>query len=53
MALLWTLNLSDGKHSLLDIADRANLSFEVIASAAAILEGHSLLAASSGDRRTN
>ncbi len=53
MALLWTLNLSDGKHSLLDIAERANLSFEVIASVAAILEGHSLLAASSGNRRTN
>ena len=48
-----TLNLSDGKHSLLDIAERANLSLDVIASVAAILEGHSLLAASSGERRSN
>ena len=28
--LLWVLNLSDGKHSLLDIAERANLPFGVI-----------------------
>ena len=46
MAMLWTLNLSDGRHSLLDIAERANLSFDVIASVAALLEGHGLLAAS-------
>ena len=44
MAMLWTLNLSDGRHSLLDIAERSNLSFDVIASAAAFLEGHGLLA---------
>lgn len=30
MALLWVLNLSDGCHSLLDIAERAGLSFELI-----------------------
>jgi aminopeptidase-like protein len=48
MALLWTLNLSDGKHSLLDIAERANLPFDVIASVAELLEGHGLLTASSG-----
>src|SRR5262245_32088793 len=35
MAMLWILNLSDGRHSLLDIAERATLSFDVIASAAA------------------
>jgi aminopeptidase-like protein len=44
MALLWTLNLSDGKHSLLDISERANLPFDRIASAAALLEDHRLLA---------
>lgn len=48
MAMLWTLNLSDGRHSLLDIAERASLTFDVIASAAAVLEGHGLLAARSG-----
>ena len=44
MAMLWALNLSDGRHSLLDIAERANVSFEVIASVAALLEEHGLLA---------
>ncbi|MGH8580977.1 MAG: DUF4910 domain-containing protein, partial [Gammaproteobacteria bacterium] len=28
LALLWVLNLSDGKHSLLDIAERSSLSFK-------------------------
>jgi aminopeptidase-like protein len=44
MAVLWVLNLSDGRHSLLDIAERANLPFGVIAAAASLLEGHGLLA---------
>ena len=48
MAMLWTLNLSDGRHSLLEIAERASLTFDVIASAAAVLEGHGLLAESKG-----
>jgi aminopeptidase-like protein len=48
MAMLWTLNLSDGRHSLLDIAERANLSFDVIASMAALLAGHGLLAETCG-----
>jgi len=34
MAMLWTLNLSDGAHSLLEIADRAGLDFELIRRAA-------------------
>ncbi len=34
MALLWTLNQSDGKHSLLDIATRANLPWHRIRRAA-------------------
>ena len=33
MALLWILNLSDGRHSLLDIAERSGISFSVIADA--------------------
>lgn len=30
MALLWTLNLSDGKNSILDIAKRSSINFSVI-----------------------
>ena len=33
-AVLWVLNLSDGQHSLLDIASRSGLAFDVIRSAA-------------------
>ena len=43
MALLWVLNLSDGRHSLLDIAERSNLPFENLARAASALMEHSLL----------
>lgn len=37
MASLWVLNLSDGKHTLLDIAERANLEFRHIQQAAKAL----------------
>ena len=30
LALLWVLNLSDGDHSLLDIAERAELPFPAV-----------------------
>lgn len=43
MALLWMLNLSDGHHSLLDIAERANLSFSRISEAAEALAKVGLL----------
>jgi aminopeptidase-like protein len=43
MALLWVLNLADGRHSLLDIAETAQLSFESIYSAARALSDHGLL----------
>jgi aminopeptidase-like protein len=43
LALLWALNLSDGQHTLLDIADRANLNFNVIKRAADLLAEHGLL----------
>ncbi len=42
-ALLWVLNLSDGEHSLLDIAQRAGLSFAVVRRAAELLKEHALL----------
>jgi aminopeptidase-like protein len=50
MAMLWILNLSDGVHSLLDIAQRAELPFEVIRRTADRLEQHGLLRNSSGNR---
>ena len=43
LALLWVLNLSDGNHPLLDIAERANLPFDAIKSAADALAGTDLL----------
>lgn len=43
MAMLWTLNFSDGKHSVLDIAERAGVSFERIHKSAQILAAHGLL----------
>jgi len=43
MAMLWILNLSDGMHSLLDIAERANLPFAVIRRSALLLERNGLL----------
>lgn len=47
MALLWVLNLSDGSHSLLDIAERSGLKFEVVRMAAQALEENALLKNSS------
>jgi len=43
MALLWVLNLSDGVHSLLDIAERANLPFDVVHKTAQLLQEHGLV----------
>jgi len=44
MAMLWVLNLSDGGHSLLDVADRAGLPFALVAEVAGALEDAGLLA---------
>jgi aminopeptidase-like protein len=44
MAMLWVLNLSDGTHSLLDIARRAQVAFPAVRAAADLLERHGLLA---------
>jgi aminopeptidase-like protein len=43
LSLLWVLNMSDGAHSLLDIAERAGISFTTIQKAAVLLEQHGLL----------
>jgi aminopeptidase-like protein len=47
MALLWVLNLSDGNLSLLDIAERADIPFDIIYEASRRLEGQSLVRRSS------
>lgn len=44
MAMLWVLNLSDGHHTLLEIAERSHVSFDRISQAAKTLEDHRLLA---------
>ena len=43
LAMLWVLNLSDGKHSLLDIAERSGSAFAIIKRAADALLEHALL----------
>ena len=43
MAMLWVLNFSDGAHSVLDIAERAKLPFEIVVRATQLLEAHGLL----------
>jgi aminopeptidase-like protein len=43
MALLWVLNLADGHHSLLDIAERARVPFARMRAAADALVAAELL----------
>ncbi|MEU4522725.1 DUF4910 domain-containing protein [Amycolatopsis sp. NPDC024027] len=43
MAMLWVLNLSDGEHSLLDIAERAGLPFDIVDVAARALHAAGLV----------
>jgi aminopeptidase-like protein len=43
LAMLWVLNLSDGGHMLLDVADRAGMEFGVVRAAADLLLQHGLL----------
>ncbi len=45
MAMLWVLNLADGGHDLLDVAERSGLPFDTIAGAADALAGAGLLKA--------
>ncbi len=57
LAMLWTLNLSDGDHTLLDIAERSGLDFALIDQAAIALSEAGLLRTldeegSRGHRRT-
>lgn len=43
LARLWVLNLSDGEHSLLDIAERSGIAFPAIQKAAEVLHQGGLL----------
>jgi len=43
LALFWVLNLSDGAHSLLDIAERSGMPFAEIRQSAEALAGCGLL----------
>src|SRR5262245_5954938 len=43
LAMLWVLALSDGAHSLLDVAERSRLRFGLVARAAECLRTHGLL----------
>jgi aminopeptidase-like protein len=43
LAMLWVLNLSDGRHSLLDIAECAAMPFALVSASARRLEQHGLL----------
>jgi aminopeptidase-like protein len=43
LAMLWVLNLSDGIHSLLDIAEKSAMEFSTIRNAADALVKHNLL----------
>jgi aminopeptidase-like protein len=47
MAFLWVLNLADGRHSLLDVAERAGLPFASVRAAADALVAADLLASKS------
>ena len=42
-AMLWVLNLSDGHHTLLDIAERSGLEFDFVRGAAERLRQHQLI----------
>ena len=43
LAMLWVLNLSDGAHPLLDVAERSGIPFRAIRAAADLLEAHVLI----------
>jgi aminopeptidase-like protein len=50
MALLWVLNLSDGTQSLLDIAERSKLPFQIVLRATRLLQAHGLLTRADSDQ---
>jgi aminopeptidase-like protein len=50
MAMLWVLNLSDGRRSLLDVAERSRLPFKKVWQAARALQSAGLLAPMVGEQ---
>ena len=44
LSLLWVLNLADGEHTLVDIAERSGLRYAQVRDAARTLVEHDLLA---------
>ena len=53
MALMWVLNLADGHHSLVDMAERAGLPFATIRAAANVALAADLLKPMSAQRRVH
>jgi aminopeptidase-like protein len=53
MAMLWVLNQSDGRHSLLDIAERSKLPFSELRVAARALEDAGLLSEATDQARAS
>ncbi len=51
LAMLWVLNLGDGDHDLLAVAERAGVEFAAVDAAAAMLEQHGLLEQITPDAR--
>src|SRR6266581_968888 len=45
LAMLWVLNLSDGRHSILDVAERSKLAFPAVRAATRAMETAGLLSA--------
>ena len=43
LTMLWVLNLADGKHTVLEIAEQAGVSFQDALATARVLEQHGLL----------
>jgi len=43
MAMLWVLNLSDGQHTLLDVAERCGMPFDLVAEMAGLLRDADLV----------
>jgi aminopeptidase-like protein len=52
MAILWVLNLADGEHSMLDIAERSGMGFQLLHSAAVALARLGLLVEQPADTAT-
>jgi aminopeptidase-like protein len=43
LSLLWVLNLSDGEHTLVDVAEQSGLTYAQVRDAARTLVEHDLL----------